>query len=169
VAWKADATGANSRAACHFAIDEREGDRDAELAIEYVRQQAVPRVVVVLVVAPEPESVIKVSGDRVGLSVGLERRESPRQQRGGHLVEPRQDACDVQAGVDVARDEGRASRHVETFIVQRGQLFKPGGQARGNRLDARSAQWEERRHRAHGNAPFRPAPQASLDAPGTLT
>jgi hypothetical protein len=55
---EADPAGAHAGTPGELAIDERERNRDAELTIEHIGKKTVPRIVIVLLVAPKPELIM---------------------------------------------------------------------------------------------------------------
>ena len=90
VAGKADAPGPDARPPRDLAVNEGQGDRDAELSIEDVGQEAIPGIVVVLLVAAEAERVEDVIGERLDLFVDGRSFETLRATRGAAISTKRE-------------------------------------------------------------------------------
>ena len=170
VAREADPARAHADPAGNLAVDERQGDGDAELPVEDVGKEAVLRIVVVLLVAAKTERFVEVPGDRVGLGLGRQGAEVAAGEGRGEIVETRDEAVDFQRAVCVARDERGAGGDVDALVGQRGELFERcgphhatpvGADAEGNggaRAGGASSSTEP------WNAPFPARLQATLDS-----
>ena len=113
---KTDAARGNAGALGDLAVDEGQGDGNAETPLEHVRQEAVLRVVVVLFVACESEIFVEVMRQVKSLRRAVEPAEIEPPERSGEVVESREERPDVEVVVDVAGEQGRAERHVEGVV-----------------------------------------------------
>ena len=116
MAGKSDALDREPAAAPDLHVDDAQGERDSQASLEHFVQEAVARVVVVRLIAAEPELVEQVRvhaadpafRDRPGWQTRLDAL--------GEAVEHAQIAALVEVGILLTRHRQRGPREVDRFL-----------------------------------------------------
>ena len=108
VPGQADAVDRQTGAAAHVDIDDGEGNRDADLALQHLVQKAVARVVVVPAVAAQAVFLEETGIEAGNDAMRLELHAQAARNRFRHAVEALQAVIDIQIGIRFQGDEKRA-------------------------------------------------------------
>ena len=123
VTGEVDALGADAGSARDLDVDEAERDRNAGPPIEHLVEAAVPRIVVAIAVAGEPQLGEQVLVERV--DAGDQRRVvagilgNPLGRRVAHLVEPIEIRTGIEMRIFEPRDQKRRRGQVGSRAVRR--------------------------------------------------
>ena len=108
VPGQADAVDRQSGAAAYVEINDGEGNRDADLALQHLVQKAVARVVVVPEVAAQPVFLEETGIEARNDAVRLQLHPQAARNRFRHAVQAPQAGIDIQLGIAFQGDQKRA-------------------------------------------------------------